>query len=116
MAVETMEFLEMLERMIRRAGVRVGEADEAELAELVAMRSKLGDAIVAAVQGQRANTGRSWRAIGSALGISGQSAWQTYGGQERPVAGVSTCAGCGVTLVGEAAATAHECPNALDLG
>jgi hypothetical protein len=77
--VETMEWLEMLSRIIRRAGERVADADEFELAELVAKRDELEDAIRFAVQGQREALGRSWQNIGDALGITRQSAQERYG-------------------------------------
>jgi hypothetical protein len=73
-----MEYLGAARRFIRRAGERVAEADEFELAELVALRVDLEDAIRLAVEGQRA-TGRSWAHIGDALGITRQSAHERYG-------------------------------------
>lgn len=79
MAVETPEFLDMVTRLVKRAGVRVGDADEAELAQLVALRDVLEEAIRVGIQGQRQNTGRSWAHIGAALGITRQSAQERYG-------------------------------------
>lgn len=77
MSVETTEFLGMVRRMLRAAGRRVADADEYELAELVALRAELEDAISRAVHGQR-DAGRSWAAIGAALGIARQSAHERY--------------------------------------
>jgi hypothetical protein len=80
MAVETLPFLDAVRRMIRAAGRRVGDADEFELAELVALREDLDAAIEAAVIGQRTGAAsRSWAQIGDALGISRQAAQQRYG-------------------------------------
>lgn len=73
-----MEYLASVRRLIRRAGVRVADADEPELAELVALRSELEAAIVTALQGQR-SIGRSWAYIGAALGMKRQSAQERYG-------------------------------------
>ena len=75
---ETLEYLAAARRFIRRAGERVADADEFELAALVALRQELESAIVVAVQGQR-SIGRSWAYIGAALGMKRQSAQERYG-------------------------------------
>lgn len=74
---DTLEYLGAARRFIRRAGERVADADEFELAELVALRDELEEAIAVAVRGQR-SYGRSWAYIGSALGIKRQSAQERY--------------------------------------
>lgn len=79
MAVETTEYLGMVSRMIRAAGRRVADADETELAALVALHADLDTAIQAAVLGQRATLGRSWGWVGRGLGISRQAAQQRFG-------------------------------------
>lgn len=71
-------YLGAVRRMIRAAGRRLGEADPEDLAQLVAMREDLDQAIATAVAGQRA-AGTSWAAIGSALGMSKQAAAQRWG-------------------------------------
>lgn len=76
--IETGEWLEMLSRMIRAAGVRVGDADEHELSRLFGMREELEGAIRNAIAGQR-SIGRSWDHVGRALGISRQAAFKRYG-------------------------------------
>ena len=76
--VETAEWLKMLSRMIRAAGRRVAEADEPELAQLVALRDQMEQAVKFAIQGQRSQ-GRSWSHIGEVLGVSRQGAFQRYG-------------------------------------
>lgn len=78
MAVETTEYLNMLKRMIRAAGKRVGDADEIELAQLVGLRDELDAAIQVAVDGQR-SIGRSWATIALGLNMTRQGAWQQYG-------------------------------------
>lgn len=78
MGVETIEYLGAVERFIRAAGRRVAEADEIELARLVALRSVLEQAIQEAIDGWR-EMGRSWSEIGSALGVSKQAAEKRYG-------------------------------------
>ena len=75
---ETLEYLAAARRFIRAAGKRVADADEFELAELVALRQELEAAIVVAVHGQR-SYGRSWAYIGAALGMKRQSAQKRYG-------------------------------------
>lgn len=77
--IETTEYLAMLRRLIAAAGRRVGDADEIELAELVAMREHLDQAIAEAVKIQRGRWGRSWAAIGRGLGTSRQAAHKHYG-------------------------------------
>jgi hypothetical protein len=75
--VETMDFVKLVRRLVRRAGERVGDADEYELAELVGIRTELELAIRTAIDGQR-SVGRSWAHIGNALGITRQSAQERY--------------------------------------
>ncbi|QCQ16977.1 hypothetical protein EHF32_09745 [Microbacterium sp. RG1] len=76
--METLPYLAFARRIIRKAGERVGDADEFELAELVSLRVDIEEAIAVAVRGQKA-TGRSWTKIGDALGISRQAVQQRYG-------------------------------------
>lgn len=78
MTVETGDYLAMLRRMLRAAGRRVGDADEVDLAGLVALRADLDEAIEAAVTGQR-STGRSWAYVAAGLGTTRQAAQQRYG-------------------------------------
>ncbi len=73
-----MDYLGAARRFIRAAGRRVGECDEHELAELVGLRQALDEAEAVAVAGQRAY-GKSWAAIGRALGITREAAFQRYG-------------------------------------
>lgn len=82
MAVETPEFLSMLKRMIRAAGKRVGDADEPELATLIALQHELDDAIRAAVEGQRA-IGRSWADIARGTGTTRQGAFKRWGKESK---------------------------------
>lgn len=79
--VETLDFIVSLGRLVRRAGVRVADADEPELAALLAMRGTLDEAIQVAVDGQRA-IGRSWQHIADAAGMKRQSAFERWGGKE----------------------------------
>lgn len=80
---EVSDFLSMLGRMVKAAGLKVGRADAEDLAALVAIHRDLEDAIRAGVEGLRAD-GYSWRAIGEALGVSGQAVNMRYG---KPKAG-----------------------------
>ncbi|WP_406046570.1 hypothetical protein [Kribbella sp. NBC_00889] len=77
--VETTEYLAMVRRLLRTAAKRVGNADEVELAELVALREDLERAITEAVTIQRGQWGRSWAEIGRGLGTTRQAAQQHYG-------------------------------------
>lgn len=75
---EPLETIAAARRFIRAAGRNTADADEHELAELVALRDELEAAIRVAVAGQR-RWGRSWAYIGAALGITRQSAQERYG-------------------------------------
>jgi hypothetical protein len=77
MSVETMDYLAMVRRLLRAAGRRVGDADEVELAELVALRAELEQAIASAVDAQH-ERGVSWRGIAAGLGMTRQSAHERY--------------------------------------
>lgn len=77
MAIETLPFIGAVKRMIRAAGRRAGDCDEAELAELMTLRAAVDDAIQSAVDGQRA-MGKSWDGIAAATGSSRQAAYQRY--------------------------------------
>lgn len=79
--VETMEFLGAARRFIRAAGRRVADADETELAELLALEAVLKDAIQTAVDGQL-SIGRSWAHIGLAAGTTRGAAFQRWGGKK----------------------------------
>ena len=79
--VETSSYIAFARRIIRRAGDRVGAADDWELSELSSLRDEVDDAIRRAVQGLRAQ-GHSWQYIGDALGIKRQSAQERYGRSE----------------------------------
>lgn len=71
----------MVRRMLRAAGRRVGNGDYPDLADLVALRDVLEDAIAEAVEGMREQTPPcSWREVGLGLGTTKQAAQQRYGG------------------------------------
>ncbi len=90
-----MEYLGFASRAIVAAGKRVADADEFELAELVALRDVLEDAIRVGIYGQRAR-GRSWAHIGDALGITRQSAQERYTPKKPAAPKPYTCACDGV--------------------
>lgn len=75
--VETLEFLGAARRFIRAAGRRVADADEHELAALIALQVDLDAAIAVAVKGQR-SYGRSWAHIATATGTTRQAAQQRW--------------------------------------
>ena len=76
--VEPIDFLNMVRRIVRAAGQRVGSSDVEELKALVAIRNDVDDAILEAVRGVR-GSGATWADIGEVLGISRQGAEQRYG-------------------------------------
>lgn len=78
MSIETLPFLAAVRRMIRAAGRRVADADEFELAELIALEVEVKLAIQTAVDGQLA-IGRTWAHIASAAGTTRQAAHKRWG-------------------------------------
>lgn len=77
--VETPEYLAMLQRLMKAAARRVGDADDVDLAELVKLRGFVDEAITSAITVQRTKWDRSWADIGRSLGITRQAAQQRYG-------------------------------------
>lgn len=75
---ETGEYLAMLRRMVRAAGRRVADADEVDLAQLIAIQAELDTAIATAVEGMRARD-LSWAYIASATGTTRQAAFKRWG-------------------------------------
>lgn len=78
MAVETIDYISFARRIIAAAGRRVADADEWELAELVALEGDLRDALQTAIDGQRAR-GKSWAGIAVGLGTNRSAAYQRFG-------------------------------------
>lgn len=78
MAVETLDYLAMLGRLIRAAGRRVADADEVELSALLDLRAEFDTAIQAAVDGMRSR-GCSWAYIAQATGTTRQAAQMRWG-------------------------------------
>ena len=76
--VETASYLDFARRIIRRAGTRVGQADDWELAELISIREDVEEAIATAVAGLRSR-GPAWEYLGPARGVSRQAAPPRYG-------------------------------------
>jgi hypothetical protein len=81
--VDTKDFGAMVTRMIRAYGRRVANADTEDLADLVAMRELLDDAIATAVGHLRDHHDFSWQAIGDAVGTTRQAAQQRYGRKDN---------------------------------
>lgn len=71
-------YLGMVRRVVKAAGRRVSHADPEDLAELIAIRADLDDAIQAAVNGLRAD-GFTWESIGTATGTTRQAALMKWG-------------------------------------
>jgi hypothetical protein len=77
--VETPEYGAMVRRMVRAYGKRVGNADDVDLSQMLALRDEVEAAIATAVTLQRTEWNRSWAEIGRGLGITRQAAQQRYG-------------------------------------
>ena len=77
--VETPSFAAAVRRLIRAHGRRVAAGDVEDLAELLALRDELDEAIAVAIRGQREDLGRSWADIARAAGTSRQAAYQRWG-------------------------------------
>lgn len=81
--METPEYASMMARLIRRYGVRVGDADPIDLGRMVELRHAFDDAIVAAVRGQR-EAGFTWAEVGEGLGTSREAAYMRFGSRSVP--------------------------------
>lgn len=75
------KFLAFVRRILQAAGRRIEDADVEDLAELVALRAAVDEAIANAVAGMRAR-GASWAEIGRAVGITKQSAYERWAVRE----------------------------------
>jgi hypothetical protein len=75
---ETREYLQGMRRFMRGAMRRVGDADNIELADLMAAREEMDAMIALAVHGQR-ERGSSWADIAAATGVTRQAAQQRWG-------------------------------------
>lgn len=78
-SIETTDYAAMLRRMVRAYGRRVGDGDPDDLAEMLAVRAELDEAIAEAVRANREQHGRSWAEIGAGAGITKQAAQQRWG-------------------------------------
>jgi hypothetical protein len=72
------DYLDMVRRIIHAAGHRVAEADADQLAQLVALRAELDEAILDAVRGLR-DADITWQDIGTATGTTRQAAQLKWG-------------------------------------
>lgn len=79
--IETPEYAQMMRRMIRAHGRRVADADPEDLADMVALREHLEEAIADAVAGMRPRF--SWAQIARGLGTTRQAAQMRYGSQSQ---------------------------------
>lgn len=73
-----MEYLGAARRFIRAAGRRVGDSDEYELTELLALQGVLDESIADAVRRQKAG-GKSWAQIALGTGTTREAAYQRWG-------------------------------------
>lgn len=75
---ENSEFHAFVKRIVRAHGKRVASSDPEALADLVALRAELDQAIGTGVTGLRAG-GYSWTQIAAPLGMSKQAAFKRWG-------------------------------------
>lgn len=74
-----MDYAAMMRRMLRAWMRRLGDADMEDLAELVAYRREVDDALAGVVDELRTERGESWATIARALGTTRQNAQQRFG-------------------------------------
>lgn len=74
------EFMAFTRRILRAASRRMSMADPEDLADLVALRAAVDEAIDNAAKSVHAG-GSSWTQIGAATGMSRQAAHQRWGRQ-----------------------------------
>jgi hypothetical protein len=79
--VETEQYLEAVQRMLRALGRRVGDADIEMLADLDGCRATIDEIVTLAARQLHDQYGYSWARIGAALGMSKQAAHQRLGRQ-----------------------------------
>lgn len=75
--VEDADYFVAVERMLLSAGRRAGRADPEQLAQLIAIRDTLDEAIRMAVAGLRAS-GITWQSIAEATGTTKSAAIQKW--------------------------------------
>lgn len=71
-------FMAFARRILRAASKRMADADPEDLADLVALREAVDEAINTAARAVH-DGGASWAQIGGALGVSKQAAQQRWG-------------------------------------
>lgn len=76
--VDNDQFAAFCRRIIRAYARRVADGDEVDLAEMVAVRDEMDEAIAAAVAGMRGH-GASWAYIAAGLGTTRQAAQMRFG-------------------------------------
>ena len=76
-ATDNTEMLNSIERMLKAAARRVGDADEFDLEHLVKIRDLAEKAVVDAVRLQK-ESGKTWEEISLGLGTTRQGAFQKY--------------------------------------
>jgi len=76
---ETADYCAMMVRMMRAHARRVAAGSAEDLADLVALRAELDQAIDAGARALHDDGGLSWTEIATALGVSRQAARQRFG-------------------------------------
>lgn len=76
--VETSDYAEMMERMVRSYGRRVANGDPADLAELITLGRLLDQVIAEAVHGMMDAHGITWSEIAAAAGMTKQGAHKRW--------------------------------------
>lgn len=93
--VETSDYAQMMERMVKGYGRRVADGDPADLAELIGLGRLLDTVIAEAVHGQMAAMDISWSDIAAAAGMTKQGAHKRWAklpcGHQSPMAAGARC-------------------------
>lgn len=75
---ENSEFTAFVKRIVKAHGKRVASSDPEALADLVALRAELDEAIDTGITGLRAG-GYSWTQIAAPMGMTKQAAFKRWG-------------------------------------
>lgn len=81
--METPEYADMMARLVRRYGVRVGEGDPVDLTRLREVQASFDEALRVAVRGLH-EAGFAWSEIGAALGTTKQAAFMRFRDPAEP--------------------------------
>lgn len=84
--METPEYADMMARLVRRYGERVGQGDPVDLTRLREIQDSFDAALRVAVRGLH-EAGFSWGEIGAAVGTTRQAAFMRFRERDETVGG-----------------------------